>query len=742
MTPLLMLVAAGLLSDSRTDLLVSGDAGAKIDIVFIGDGYTSAEQDTFNTLVDGVMLAMTDGPLGADASAFNIARVNLDTATSGIGTTRYVSDDPGGDSCNGNLVLDGNGNAQVNATSGSSGRFGFTTNCRNDACWFAGAADSQARIDKVVADYAPGAEAVVIVLNTDEFGACSGTQIVVTKGINADTLRHELSHLIGNLGDEYISAASPGQYTGPEPGWLNVTATLSPLKWARFVAPGTPIPTTSADVPAGREQSFVGAFEGATPGFAGSGANKNLWRPTSNSIMNGGVLHNPIGFKKMMDSTALNATRHPSGLYPGDFDGDGSTDLLVHRETQLDLYLGKNGELVPTWFQATYYPGWEFFLPHDRFHVGDFDGDGKDDVYVVNVADFSEPNGQARGFLGMMRSNGHGFDLVKRYDGLLPGWDSMERGDRFFVGDFDGDGKADLGVTNHTDFPTSFLGILRSTGAALESVQRYDGVIPGWQMAAGDVMYVGDFDGDDKDDLVIDNAKDWAVGYLTMFVSTGSGFTQTVRYDGEVPGWDDLLDHDRFFVGDIDNDGRDDLYAWNPDQWDQPYLSVFRSDGSGFAVTATHAGSLPGWWFSVGDDFLVADVDGNGMADLVGWTGNASSLFSTLGMIRSTAAGLVGSYSFNSVGQGTASSPLVELASDAFVPIAAEVTGGAGWQDLILFQRRDLGSVPAWADPFALFDDVFVPRYSVLQSFGTSFDAIASYPDFIANFEYEASGFW
>jgi len=86
-------------------------------------------------------------------------------------------------------------------------------------------------------------------------------------------------------------------------------------------------------------------------------------------------------------------------------------------------------------------------------------------------------------------------------------------GDRHMVGDFSGEGREDLWVFNGSNWSIPYLGMLRSGGTSLSMARRYDGRLPGWQMRANDRHLVGDFDGDGKADLRLQR-DDWSIAYL------------------------------------------------------------------------------------------------------------------------------------------------------------------------------------------------------------------------------------
>jgi hypothetical protein len=130
----------------------------------------------------------------------------------------------------------------------------------------------------------------------------------------------------------------------------------------------------------------------------------------------------------------------------------------------------------------------------------------------------------------MLRSDGTSLTMTQRYDSTMPNW-QMKAGDQHFIGDFNGDGKADLYVFNGSDWAMAYLGMLSSTGTALAAVQRYDGNAPGWQMRKNDRHYVADINGDGKADLWVYNAGDWSIEYLGTMLSNGAALSASWSAD-------------------------------------------------------------------------------------------------------------------------------------------------------------------------------------------------------------------
>jgi hypothetical protein len=292
-------------------------------------------------------------------------------------------------------------------------------------------------------------------------------------------------------------------------------------------------------------------------------------------------------------------------------------------------------------------PGSWQFQPHDQVYVGDFNGDGADEVAIFNGVDWAIP------YLGLLVSDGNGgLRLAARYDGDIPGWGGFARNDRFLVADLNGDGKDDLVVVNTDDWAMPYVGLLRSTGSGFWMTRRYDGDIPGWGgLARHDEFFAGDLNGDGRDDLVIFNGQDWSMSYVGLFASSAAGYTMTHRYDGDIPGWGGLASNDRLILGDFDGDGRCDVYIFNGDDWAIPYLGMFRSTGAGLSYTHRYDGDVPGWdGLGRHDRFFAADIDASGRADLWVWNHDDWST-EYLGRMISSGTSLKADYAGDRVGE-------------------------------------------------------------------------------------------
>ncbi len=669
-----------------TELLRSGSNGGKRNLVIIGDGFQADDQAAYNTFVDSFVMnggVFRDDALRETMNAFNILRVNVDSTDQGV------------------TQVDSKGKVTTARSTALDFRFSGDWN----RCWMEWGPNSGTLLNGILNHAVPQRDYVFIVLNEPGFGGCAyGNVLAVTTGVGWTVGAHEMGHMVGALGDEYVAASPPETYTGGEPGAVNLTKNTdrATLKWREFVDPNTPLPTKCGDVTDMVQD--VGAFEGGAGSY-----NKGIYRPTCDSRMrSNSPANNPVGYKNI--HTLLDPV-HDFDFdesYVGDFNGDGKGDVVVHNANSLALYVSTGSTLEVAWVATGEIPLWDDFMAGDEFYVGDFDGDGKDDLFVVNFGDWVIP------YFALLRSNGAGFDCIRRFDQELPGWDDMKPGDEFFVADFNGDGRDDIEVFNASDWSMAYFELLRSTGGDLAYAQRYDGVLPGWDdMKKNDRFYVADFDADGRDDLYVFNGQDWSVGYLEMLRSTGGGLAYVVRYDEELPGWDDMKPGDEFYVADFSGDGREDLYAVNTKDWSMGYLELLRSRGNNLAYSFRYDGVVPGWdRLEPGDRFYAADVNGDKLDDL--YVYNATDWDSEyLGILRSGGRTVSGSWQKDWVNSWNLGE------NDQF--LVANFNGGAGWDDLFV-RNHD------W--------------FGLLRSYSSSVGLTMINPNWIHNHRYHNFGWW
>ena len=631
------------MADRMTVLRKAGPPGTKRNLAVFGDGFAAADQTAYNTWVDNVLIRGVFGHdyFSEDASAFNIYRVNLESVDSGVSTRTYndqgTPNDPSDDTIDSETIRN---TALGIIFSGSWAR-----------CWLEYGPNSDSRLKAAVAKWVPDANVILVVLNNPGFGGCGGSgRAHVTMGVGWDVIAHEFGHGIGGFEDEY---SVTGAYTGGEQGWINLTTITdrATTKWRRFIAPTTPLPTGVGPAanynqgprpPGWDSNTDAGLFEG------GLTLNTGIYRPVENCRMNGNIPpYCPVCYTSIKTNRDTETDHHFRNAYAGRFYGTGLSDLLLHHGTSIQLFRADGSALTHTFSAVERVPGSWQFKPNDQVYVGDFNGDGKDEVAIFNGVDWSIP------YLGLLADDGNdGLQLIARYDGDIPGWGGFAAHDRFLVADLNGDGRKDLVVVNTDDWAMPYVGLLRSSGSGFFLTQRYDGDIPGWGgLARQDEFFVGDLDGDGRDDLVIFNGLDWAMAYVGLFRANGSGYSMLVRYDGDIPGWGGLAAHDKLVLGDFNGDGLCDVFIFNGDDWSMPYLGMFRSTGKGLAYVNRYDGDVPGWdGLGRHDRFLAADVNGDGRCDL--WVWNYQD-WSTeyLGVMRSSGSGLQTTYVGGWVGE-------------------------------------------------------------------------------------------
>ncbi|MEH6377568.1 FG-GAP-like repeat-containing protein [Streptomyces sp. KLMMK] len=198
--------------------------------------------------------------------------------------------------------------------------------------------------------------------------------------------------------------------------------------------------------------------------------------------------------------------------------------------------------------------------------VGDFNGDGKADLLATKRA-----GGKLYLYPG---TNGKGLNaLGDRIEIGSGAWNGMKH---LTAGDFNGDGKTDL-VAAKTDTGQLFLypGTRKSGLDALDDrVEIGTGAWNGMNKVVS-----GDFNGDGKADIVATKTE---TGELYLYPGTGKSGPDTLgkRIEVGTGGWNDISD---YAAADFDKDGIDDLAAVDSDPRKTGKLYFYRGNGKGFA---------------------------------------------------------------------------------------------------------------------------------------------------------------
>ncbi|MGE3171444.1 MAG: M64 family metallopeptidase [Planctomycetota bacterium] len=219
-----------------TTVLNNGTTQSRYDIVILGDGYQAQEQARFNSDVNAFLTGLfAKAPYSGFSSYFNahtVFRASVDSGATHPDVTPPIL---------------------RNTAYGASYNTGGTDRClyiQNTSLALADAALAPANETRVL-----------VMVNDSRYGGCASTFAVSYNGASmVEVQSHEMNHAVAGLADEYDYPN--GNYTGPEPTQVNVTADGVGQKWSHWW--GT---------------ESISAFEGARYYATG------IWRPRNNCLM-------------------------------------------------------------------------------------------------------------------------------------------------------------------------------------------------------------------------------------------------------------------------------------------------------------------------------------------------------------------------------------------------------------------------------------------------------------------------
>ncbi len=311
---------------------------------------------------------------------------------------------------------------------------------------------------------------------------------------------------------------------------------------------------------------------------------------------------------------------HQHSYLVGDYTGDGKDNVLVIETTITDdkLVVGRQ-RIYSFENNATSYTYSASYIAHSTYKVitninnyirtGDFDGDGVIDVLT---------------FLGNTGLDPQNPDINKRRlkcscsgeitgSGNLFDIEDFDDAKHYNVIDFDGDGKQELLLVGQGAYNTTLLEVLAIENGQLVSLYSSSYGQTAW----GNQVFTGDFNGDGKTDFLkrdgTTSGSPWS-----KVVSTGKTFiTEPFTFEDRNPDFQGS-EPDKVRILDFNGDGKMDiLHGWNILS-SASVINIYYSTGKGFYKKAYyHSEKLKDM------PFAVFDTDGDGRPELL----NRTSIF-------------------------------------------------------------------------------------------------------------------
>jgi hypothetical protein len=302
----------------------------------------------------------------------------------------------------------------------------------------------------------------------------------------------------------------------------------------------------------------------------------------------------------------------PRSISIGDFNGDGKPDVavtnLASQTISILLNTTATGATTPTFATKEDFPTGPNPI---SVSIGDFNGDGKPDLAVANIYSYTTSillNTTATGATTPTFAPKEDFPV-----GTKPFSVS--------IGDINGDGKPDVATANYFSDTTSILINTTPTGATTPTFAPKVDFTTGTRPIS---VSIGDFNGDGKPDLAVANRNS---NTTSILLNTTGPATPTFAPKEDFPTESVPIS---VSIGDFNGDGKPDLAVANSGT---TTISIFLNTTPTGATTPTFApkvefttGAAP-FWVSIGDingdgklDVAVANINSNTVSILLNTT--------------------------------------------------------------------------------------------------------------------------
>lgn len=315
--------------------------------------------------------------------------------------------------------------------------------------------------------------------------------------------------------------------------------------------------------------------------------------------------------------------------FTGDFNGDGLLDALakgLNPSSSGTWYLSINQGNGYQMYASSSLPS-SFGGMTQQYRIGDFTGDGKDDFLVQIYDNYTTAHWE----LFEANSSGTDFNSSVTVANLSSttndGW--MTGGE---VGDFDGDGIDDLVVVQNSQDPSTpnllnyYVATSNGTSTWSIGVQwsrtHASSGAGTYILNANYFLKVGDFDGDGISDVTgLQNYNTYSgmtlnsVGQVWVGLGGGGGWTTDLpsAFNTSAPYDSHILEVGRFASSSATNDTYSDILV--KQNYDTT-MYVWQSTGSSFGTSSVMSGTFPGTYYGLTLP-LISDVDHDGFDDVL-----------------------------------------------------------------------------------------------------------------------------